>query len=85
MEETLEGGRGPLRAVAPLERERERERDKALNIKLHFPGHPEHLMYPTNILFVLTVVKILCKQALISRFQGYTELTENTIHMLSSN
>jgi hypothetical protein len=25
MEETLEGGRGPSRAVAPLERERERE------------------------------------------------------------
>jgi hypothetical protein len=27
MEETLEGGRGPPRAVAPLERERERERE----------------------------------------------------------
>jgi hypothetical protein len=26
MEETLEGGRGPPRAVAPLEKERERER-----------------------------------------------------------
>jgi hypothetical protein len=26
MEETLEGGRGPPRAVAPLEREREREK-----------------------------------------------------------
>jgi hypothetical protein len=28
MEETLEGGRGPPRAVAPLERERERERER---------------------------------------------------------
>jgi hypothetical protein len=26
MEETLEGGRGPFRALAPLERDRERER-----------------------------------------------------------
>jgi hypothetical protein len=28
MEETLEGGRGPPRAVVPLERERERERER---------------------------------------------------------
>jgi len=28
MEETLEGGRGPPRAVAPLERERETERER---------------------------------------------------------
>jgi hypothetical protein len=28
MEETLEEGRGPPRAVAPLERERERERER---------------------------------------------------------
>jgi hypothetical protein len=28
MEEALEGGRGPPRAVAPLERERERERER---------------------------------------------------------
>ena len=28
MEETLEGGRGPPRAVAPLEREREIERER---------------------------------------------------------
>ena len=28
-EETLEGGRGPPRAVMPLERERERQRDRA--------------------------------------------------------
>ena len=58
---------------------------KALNIRLNFPGHPEHLMYPTNILFVLTVVKVLCKQALISLFQGYTKLTANTLRMFSSN
>jgi hypothetical protein len=31
MKETLEGGRGPLRAVAPLERERERERERIFN------------------------------------------------------
>jgi len=29
MEETLEGGRGPPRAVMPLERERERERESS--------------------------------------------------------
>ena len=28
MEETLEGGRGPPRVIAPLERERKRERDR---------------------------------------------------------
>jgi hypothetical protein len=28
MEETLVGGRGPTRAVVPLERERERERER---------------------------------------------------------
>jgi hypothetical protein len=32
MEETLEGGRGPPRAVAPLERERERERERNMKI-----------------------------------------------------
>jgi hypothetical protein len=32
MEETLEGGRGPPWAVAPLEREREREREVYLMI-----------------------------------------------------
>ena len=37
MEETLEGGRGPPRAVEPLEREREREYFKH---GAHFPFFP---------------------------------------------
>jgi hypothetical protein len=36
MEETLEGGRGPPRAVVPLERERERDVDVAIILKLFF-------------------------------------------------
>jgi len=34
MEETLEGGRGPPRAVAPLEEEEERKPDKLVFPKL---------------------------------------------------
>jgi hypothetical protein len=34
MEENLEGGRGPPRAVAPLEREREREREREISVEL---------------------------------------------------
>jgi hypothetical protein len=33
MEETLEGGRGPPRAVAPLERERERTKENTIVIE----------------------------------------------------
>jgi hypothetical protein len=40
MEETLEGGRGPPRAVVPLERERERERDVSANIYSHLQEAP---------------------------------------------
>jgi hypothetical protein len=34
MEETLEGGRGPPRAVAPLEGERERQRERGTTNKM---------------------------------------------------
>ena len=38
MEETLEGGRGSSRAVAPLERERERERENVFMLYVHLVG-----------------------------------------------
>jgi len=39
MEETLEGGRGPPRAVVPLERERERERERHVGLYHIFPHY----------------------------------------------
>jgi hypothetical protein len=45
MEETLEGGRGPPRAVAPLERERERERELVLLFRIIQCTDMEHIEF----------------------------------------
>jgi hypothetical protein len=59
MEETLEGGRGPPRAVVPLEREREREREREkpkinLNSIFNFITY-----FAGNILFVYYKEKLI--------------------------
>jgi tyrosyl-tRNA synthetase len=59
MEETLEGGRGPLRAVAPLERERERVDED--DIEEFLEAFPEELT--NEELFELTQEHILEEEA----------------------
>jgi hypothetical protein len=60
MEETLEGGRGPPLAVAPLEREKERERDKLSVCEILKKNLESYSLYrrkkyhdPLRILFVV--------------------------------
>jgi hypothetical protein len=84
MEETLEGGRGPPRAVAPLERERDREREILAFISGQKLKSISVGLLRTSQMFCVAVKRTLKLKAMVLTLQCHCGCTvrQYDLHML---